>query len=63
MKQKVKIDTPYGMGVIEKFWVSELGYFMVKVFYEEEKVYKSFNMGTHDPENNIITNKIKDETR
>lgn len=58
MKQKVKISTPHGEGVIENIWVSELGYLMVKVFYEDEKVYRSFNLSTHDPSNNIFTNAI-----
>ena len=55
------IETPKGFGKIYKIYVSELGFLMVKVSYENG-IYTTYNFGKHDVNNNIFTNKIlKDE--
>lgn len=55
------IETPKGFGKIYKIYVSELGFLMIKVSYENG-TYTTYNFGKHDVNNNIFTNKIlKDE--
>jgi hypothetical protein len=61
MKNGVVINTPNGLGKLEKFYVSELGFLMVKVLYENG-TYTGYNLGKHNPEENIFTKEIfKDE--
>lgn len=38
------IKTPNGGGVIEKMYISELGYFMIKVL-NPDKTFTSYNLG------------------
>lgn len=59
MDAKVIIDTPKGQGSVEKIWISELGYLMMKVFFEDRKISINYNLGMHNPEDNIFTNEIK----
>jgi hypothetical protein len=40
----LNINTPNGKGVIEKMYVSELGYFMVKVS-NPNKTFTTYNLG------------------
>lgn len=60
MKKKVEINTPHGTGIIEDIWVSELGFLMVKVYLVGQARWISFNLATHDADNNIFTNAIKE---
>ena len=57
MKNCVVINTPNGLGKIEKFYVSELGFLMIKVLYENG-TYTGYNLGKHNPEENIFTKEI-----
>lgn len=59
MKEKVIIKTPYGEGRIDEIWISELNFLMIKVYIFKQKKWISFNLSTHDVENNIFTNAIK----
>lgn len=55
------IETPKGFGDIDKIYVSELGFLMVKVYYENG-TYITYNFGKHDVNNNMFTNEmLKDE--
>ncbi len=45
--------------VVEKFFISELGYLMMRLYSEENKAYTTYNLGTHDPEKNIFNEAIK----
>ena len=54
MEQKVKIKTSSGVGYLDKFWVSELGFLMVRVDLGGRFV--TFNLGIHDVDNNIFSN-------
>lgn len=55
------IETPKGFGEIDKIYVSELGFLMVKVYYENG-TYITYNFGKHDVSNNMFTNEmLKDE--
>ncbi|MEK6828921.1 MAG: hypothetical protein AABY15_02260 [Nanoarchaeota archaeon] len=61
-ESKAKIETPSGEGVLEKIWVSELGYLMVKVYYEDRKIWINHNLGIHDSKDNIFTSALKEKT-
>ena len=44
--------------VVEKFFISELGYLMMRLFLEEKKTYTTYNLGTHDTAKNIFNEAI-----
>jgi hypothetical protein len=50
-------QTPKGLGEIEKIYVSELGYLMLRVSFENG-TFTTYNLGKHNPENNMFTDKI-----
>lgn len=61
MKDLVLIETPKGLGTVDKIYVSELGYLMLRIYFENS-TFTTYTLGKHDPENNMFTNKImKDE--
>ena len=61
MTKMVMMQTPKGLGEIDKIYVSELGYLMLRVSFENG-TFTTYNLGKHDPENNMFTDKImKDE--
>lgn len=51
------IKTPKGLGEIEKIYISELGFLMVRV-YNMDGTYTSYNLGKHNPTDNIFTKEI-----
>lgn len=55
MEKNVEINTPNGLGTIDKTWISELGFLMVKVYFKDRKRWISYNLGTHDIMNNIFS--------
>ncbi len=57
MTKMVMTQTPKGLGEVDKIYVSELGYLMLKVSFENG-TFTTYNLGKHDPENNMFTNKI-----
>jgi len=50
-------QTPKGLGEVDKIYVSELGYLMLRIYFENG-TFTTYNLGKHDPENNMFTNKI-----
>lgn len=55
------INTPKGLGEVEKVYISELGFLMLRID-NLNGTFTTYNLGTHDPSNNIFTNEIlKDE--
>jgi hypothetical protein len=57
------INTPKGVGQIEKLYVSDLGFLMVRVYFDNG-TYTTYNMGKHDIQNNLITNQLfEDESK
>lgn len=57
----VLIETPKGIGRLDKIYVSELGYLMVKIEFNNG-TYMGVNFGKHNPKENFFTNEIfKDE--
>ena len=41
----LKINTEYGEGELIDIYQSELGYTMIKLYFEESKKYITFNLG------------------
>ena len=61
MIKEVLIETPKGIGKLDKIYVSELGFLMVK-FAFDDSTFTGYNLGKHDPNNNIFTKELfKDE--
>jgi len=57
------INTPKGVGQIENLYVSELGFLMVRVYFDNG-TYTTYNTGKHDIQNNMITNQLfEDESK
>jgi hypothetical protein len=57
MTKMVITQTPKGLGEVDKIYVSELGYLMLRIYFENG-TFTTYNLGKHDPENNMFTNKI-----
>jgi len=57
MTKMVITQTPKGLGEVDKIYVSELGYLMLRMSFENG-TFTTYNLGKHDPENNMFTNKI-----
>jgi len=51
------INTPKGLGKVEKNYVSELGFLMLRID-NLDGTYTTYNLGKHDPTNNIFSNEI-----
>jgi len=62
MTKMVITQTPKGLGEVDKIYVSELGYLMLRVSFENG-TFTTYNLGKHDPENNMFTNKIMEYER
>jgi hypothetical protein len=61
MKDPVLIETLKGLGTVDKIYVSELGYLMLRIYFENG-TFTTYNLGKHEPKNNMFTDKImKDE--
>ena len=57
MTKMVMTQTPKGLGTVDKIYVSELGYLMLRIYFENG-TFTTYNLGKHDPENNMFTDKI-----
>lgn len=56
------INTPKGLGKLDRIYISELGFLMIKIELEDG-CYIGYNLGKHDPTDNIFSNEIyKGET-
>jgi hypothetical protein len=57
----ILIETPKGIGRLHNIYVSELGFLMIKIEFENG-TFSGYNLGKHNPENNIFTKELfKDE--
>jgi hypothetical protein len=57
----ILIETPKGIGKLHNIYVSELGFLMIKIEFENG-TFSGYNLGKHNPENNIFTKELfKDE--
>jgi hypothetical protein len=55
--KKVILKTPNGDGNLEGFHISDLGYLMVKVSFDD-KTFTTYNLGIYDPETTSLSNII-----
>ena len=62
MTKMVITQTPKGLGTVDKIYVSELGYLMLRIYFENG-TFTTYNLGKHDPENNMFTDKIMEYER
>lgn len=53
----VLIETPKGVGKLHNIYVSELGYLMVKIEFDNG-TYTGYNLGKHNPSDNLFTKKL-----
>ena len=44
---------------VERFFISELGYLMMRLYSEKDKMYTTYNLGTHNPDENIFKELIQ----
>ena len=51
------IQTPKGIGELERIYISELGFLMLRI-YNLDGTYTTYNLGKHDTDNNIFSNQI-----
>ncbi len=58
MKREVEVNTPNGPGIVDSMWISELDYFMVKVYFPKEGRWVGYNLGKLDIYNNPLTELI-----
>ena len=51
------IQTPKGVGELNKIYISELGFLMLKISFDNG-TFITYNLGKHNPEKNFITEEI-----
>jgi len=57
----VLIETPKGVGKLDKLYVSDLGFLMIKIAFDDG-TYTRYNLGKHNPSDNFFTKELfKDE--
>ncbi len=54
---KPTIQTPKGEGQIESLYISELGFLMLKIYFKNG-TFLTYNLGVHNPNQNMFTDKI-----
>lgn len=58
---EVLIETPKGVGNLDRIYVSDLGFLMIKIAFEDG-TFTGYNLGKHNPTDNFFTKEIfKDE--
>lgn len=55
--EKPFINTPKGVGQVDEIYVSELGFLMIRVYYTNG-TYMSYNLGKHNVDENLFTDKL-----
>lgn len=51
------INTPKGLGVLEKIYISELNFLMIRVD-NMDGTFTTYNLGKHNPDDNFISEQI-----
>lgn len=51
------VKTPKGFGNVDNLYISELGFLMVKIAFEDG-TFIGYNLGKHNPEDNFFTKEI-----
>jgi len=60
--EKPFINTPKGVGQVDEIYVSELGFLMIRVYYTNG-TYMSYNLGKHNVDENLFTDKLLEYVR
>lgn len=53
-KKNPIVKTPDGEGELNKIFISELGFLMLKVYFPEQKKFINYNAGEYDVDNNLF---------
>ena len=53
----VLINTPKGTGKLDRIYVSELGFLMIKIAFEDG-TFTGYNLGKHNLSDNFFTNEL-----
>lgn len=60
---KVLLETPKGIGELENLYISELGFLMLRVYFQNG-TYTTYNLGKHNSTDNLFTKELfKDELK
>lgn len=54
---KVLLETPKGIGELENLYVSELGFLMLRIYFQNG-TYTTYNLGKHNPSDNLFTKEL-----
>jgi hypothetical protein len=54
---ELSILTPKGYGKVDRIFLSELGFFMLKISFENG-TFTTYNLGKHNIDDNIFTNEL-----
>lgn len=60
-KNKPKIFIEEKEFNVQDFYISELGYLMMRLYSEKDKTFLTHNIGKYDSSNNMFINSIKNE--
>jgi hypothetical protein len=57
----VPVSTPHGDGEIQALYISELGFLMAKVYFKENGVWMTWNLGQYDIRKSPLSKAIHDQ--
>lgn len=57
MTKSPTVKTPKGIGELDNIYISELGFLMVKIYFENG-MFTTYNLGEYDIDDNIFTKEI-----
>ena len=57
MTKSPTVKTPKGIGELDNIYISELGFLMIKIHFENG-MFTTYNLGEYDVDDNIFTKEI-----
>ena len=57
MTKSPTVKTPKGIGELDNIYISELGFLMIKIHFDNG-TFMTYNLGNYDIEDNIFTKEI-----
>lgn len=57
MTKSPTVKTPKGIGELDNIYISELGFLMIKIYFENG-MFTTYNLGEYDVDDNIFTKEI-----
>jgi hypothetical protein len=61
-EKNIEIETPNGKAILEKIWISDLNYIMMKLYFPDRKVWVNYNLGEKTPDN-FLQKKFEEKIR